>query len=286
MRVRRSPFPYGNRPISGFRKSKQPTVCFDHIIQKVVQINLTEFYDLIMEKGNKAAIYTKEEIRAFILDSSKTKISDVAVHKRINKMIALGRLSRIGNGQYTFASKPRFDYELASSASLEALHKLDERFGKGVRFVVYESTLLNRFLNHLIARPTVIAEVEKDLAETVFWFLKENGAANVLLNPSENENYFYNPYDGSGIIVKAMVSKSPIDEKNHKITIEKLVVDIVADKTLHMFYEGAEVPRMVEDILKDYAVKLDSVRNYAKRRHCLDRFANLVPEDLKEAFYD
>ena len=34
------------------------------------------------------------------------------------------------------------------------------------------------------------------------------------------------------------------------------MVDIVCDKTLHMFYEGAEVPRMAEDILKENAVKL------------------------------
>ena len=34
------------------------------------------------------------------------------------------------------------------------------------------------------------------------------------------------------------------------------MVDIVCDKAVHMFYEGAEVPRMAEDILKENAVKL------------------------------
>ena len=239
-----------------------------------------------MEVINKEKIYSKEELTYIILNSSKKDISDVAIHKRINKMIISGELVRVGNGQYAFTNKKKFDYSITSDASLNILNKLEERFDKSSRYIIYESTLLNIFLNHLIGRPTIIVEVEKDLVELVFWFLKEEGFKNVLLNPSENENYIYNPYDGSGIIIKTMVSKSPIYNKHHKITIEKLVVDIVIDKTLNMFYEGAEIPYMVEEILRNYAVKFDSIRNYAKRRHCLDRFIKYVPEELKGVFYD
>lgn len=239
-----------------------------------------------MEVINKENIYSKEQIKNIILQSCKTKISDVSIHKRINKMIELGELSRIGNGQYVFVNNNKFDYEIVYGISLNVLNKLKKRFNESTRYVVFESTLLNEFLNHLIARPTIIVEVEKDLVESTFWFLKEKGFKNVLLNPSEKENYIYNPYDGSGIIIKSLVSQSPINNKNHKITIEKLVVDIVCDKTLNMFYEGAEIPLMVEEILKHYAVKFDSVRNYAKRRHCLDKFFECVPEELKGVFYD
>ena len=239
-----------------------------------------------MRIPDKENIYTKEQVENIILDVSKTTISDVAIHKRINKMIAFGKLSRVGNGRYAFVGKRKFDYAIAHDVSVDVLNKLEKRFGKNVRFVIYESTILNMFLNHLIVRPTVIVEVEKDVAETVFWFLKEEGFGNVLLNPSEDENYLYNPYDGTGIIVKPMVSKAPIDHKRHKITIEKLAVDIVCDRTLNMFYEGAEISPMVEDILRNYAIKFDSVRNYAKRRHGFDKFIQYVPKELKGAFHD
>lgn len=237
-----------------------------------------------MEVINKENIYSKEQIKNIILQSCKTKISDVAIYKRINKMIDLGELSRVGNGQYVFINKNKFDYDVASSISLKILNYLRKRFDKSARYDIFESTVLNSFLNHLIARPTIIVEVEKDLVESTFWFLREKGFKDVLLNPSEKENYIYNPYDGSGIIIKSLVSQSPINNKNHKITIEKLVVDIVCDKTLNMFYEGAEIPLMVEEILKHYIVKFDSVRNYAKRRHCLDKFIKYVPEELKGVF--
>lgn len=239
-----------------------------------------------MEVNIKEKQYSKEQIKSIILDSSKGNISDVAIYKRINKMIASGELSRVGYGKYVFSNKKKFNYLLSNNASLEILNKLESRFEKGSKYIVYESTILNMFLNHLIARTTVIVEAEKDLVESMFWFLKEEGFKNVLLNPTENENYIYNPYDGSGVIIKTMVSKSPIDNKHHKITLEKLVVDIVCDKTLSMFFEGAEIPLMVEDLLMNYAVKYDSVRNYAKRRHCFEKFLRCVPDELKGVFND
>lgn len=239
-----------------------------------------------MESIIKEKQYSKEQIKSIILDTSKGNFSDVAIYKRINKMIALGELSRVGNGQYIFCNKKKFDYLITNNFSLEILDKLEHRFDKSSKYIIYESTILNMFLNHLIARPTVIVEVEKNLVESIFWFLKEEEFKNVLLNPSEKENYIYNPYDGSGVIIKTMVSKSPIDNKHHKITLEKLVVDIVCDKTLNMFFEGSEIPLMVENILMNYAVKFDSVRNYAKRRHCFDQLMKYVPDELKGVLDD
>lgn len=237
-----------------------------------------------MEITIKDKTYSKDEIRNIVFQQSQNEISDVALHKRINKMIDSGELSRVGNGQYVFVSKKKFDYLIAYDVSVDILNKLENRFDNTAKFIIYESTILNLFLNHLIGRPTIIVEVEKDLVETAFWYLKESGYQNVLLNPNENENYIYNQYDGKCIIVKTMVSQSPIDNKHHVTTIEKFIVDIVCDKTLNMFYEGAEIPNMIEDILNNYAVKYDTVRNYAKRRHCLDRLIKYVPEELKGAF--
>ena len=234
-----------------------------------------------MEVVSKEKLYSIEQIKNIILNSIDGNISDVAVYKRINKMIATGGLSRIRDGQYVFNNKNKFDYELEYDNSLNILNKLNNRFDSTAKYIIYESTILNWFLNHLLAKSTVIVEVEKDLVESVFWFLKEEGYNNIMLNPSDDEYYIYNPYDGGGIIIKSMVSKAPINNKHHKITIEKMVVDIVCDKTLNMFFEGAEIPYMVEDILKNYKVKFDTVKNYAKRRHCLDKFMKFVPEEMK-----
>ena len=235
-----------------------------------------------MKKGNKENIYSRKELTKII--SKESCLCSSAIYKRINKMIAYRELVRIANDQYVFSNKKIFDYSIVSNVSLKVFDKLKTKLDKGAKYIIYETTLLNMFLNHLIGKSTIIVEVEKELLESVFWFLKEEGFKYVLLNPAENDNYIYNSYDGSCIIIKSLISKSPIDNKSHKTTIEKLVVDIVCDKTLNMFFEGAEISYMVEEILNNYAVKFDSVRNYAKRRHSLDRFVNHVPEELKETF--
>ncbi len=68
------------------------------------------------------------------------------------------------------------------------------------------------------------------------------------------------------------------------MAIEKLLVDLVSDKTLNMFYEGAEIPLMLDEIFHCYSLKLDSVRNYAKRRHCLDKLVACLPDNMKDMF--
>jgi|GEM_PF-1434191 len=239
-----------------------------------------------METSIKEKIITKSELTNKICSGLASPISGVAIHKRINKMLKERKLARIGRGRYIEIKKHYFSYTLQRDVANDVLKVLQSHLHFTAKYVIYETSLLNLFLNHLIARSTIIVEVEKDLTHSVFWLLKDNGFSCVLLNPNSDENYFYNSYDGSGIIVKTMVSKAPIDNKNHRITIEKLMVDMVCDKTTNMFYEGAEIPNMLEDIVDSYAIKFDSVRNYAKRRHCLDRFIDHLPDEMKGLFND
>lgn len=239
-----------------------------------------------MEVMRKDIYFSKDELISNIFDSNNSALSKAGIYKRIKKMITNKNLQRISKGMYTYTSKEEFIYKVDSAVGLKVLRILKKNYYTDSRYIVYDSNVLNMFLNHLIANNTIIIEVEKDLVESVFWCLKDNGFKNVLLNPSENENYLYNPYNGSGIIVKTMVSKAPIDNKKHRITIEKLIVDIICDETLKMFYEGAEIQTMIEEILNNYIVKYDSVRNYAKRRNCYEKLLQLLPEKVKGAFND
>ena len=241
-------------------------------------------YHIDMEKTEKIRTLTKEEMKNIV--TGGIAISNAATYKRINKMISDGKISRVATGQYALTSKERFSYSLESKTSKKVFDVLTKKLHKSAKFIVYESSVLNLFLNHLIANSTVIVEVEKDLLEQVYWLLKDDGFKNVLLKPDENENYIYNPFNGEGIIVKSLVSKSPINKKEHKTSIEKLVVDIVIDKTINMFFEEAEKKDIVSNIFEKYGIKFDSVRNYAKRRHSLDRVLDYVPDKYISLFYE
>ena len=235
-----------------------------------------------MNKETMNKTYTKKELEAFILKEAGKKMNEAAVYKRINKMIDNGLLVRVGQGLYCFSDKPRYDYSFKESSSYVVFDLLKASFPDNLDYVVYETTILNEFLNHLLARSITIIEVTKNYAEDLFWTLKDQGIKDIMLNPTSDERYKYNP----SIIIKNMVTKAPIRLKEHKITIEKLVVDIICDNLLNQFYEGAEKQSMIEEIFGKYTVKYDSIKNYAKRRRIFDELIKYIPKEERNYFDD
>lgn len=206
-------------------------------------------------------------------------MSDVAMYKRINKMIFNGELTRVSTGQYEFSSKKRFIYSNPSNQLVRIKKDLEKSF-KSTKFILYELSILNEFIAGSVKERKIIIEAEKKIANSIYTYLKEKGYKDVLLNPNEEEFQKY----GGEIIIKTLVSKSPIDKKFHETTIEKLVVDLVTDKTLNMLMDERTAKKIVEIILKDYSLKYDSIKNYAKRRHAWDKFMGEIPEEQKYLF--
>ena len=83
-----------------------------------------------------------------------------------------------------------------------------------------------------------------------------------------------------------LISKCPIDRKNRRITVEKLTIDMVCSPVLNCFYEGAELHHMIEDILSNYKVRYDTLKNYAKRRNALERLKAYLPQLAGDFFGD
>ena len=239
-------------------------------------------YTIAMKNKDEIKTYTKEEIEQYVLNEAGKEMNEAAIYKRINKLLDSGVLVRIGQGLYCFSDKRKYDYSFEEPISYQVLDVLNKSFPNNLEYIVYESTILNEFLNHLLAHSVTIIEVPKNYAEDIFWALQESGFKDVMLNPTSDERYKYNP----SIIIKNMVTKAPIKLKEHKITIEKLVVDIICDNLLNQFYEGAEKQRMIKEIFDKYAVKYDSVKNYAKRRKAFDELIKYIPKEERSYFDD
>ena len=115
----------------------------------------------------------------------------------------------------------------------------------------------------------VFLQVEKESSIYIFRFLQEQGIQNVLYKPSQNE---FNLYWSKGcIIVTDMISEAPIrSDKPHSILLEKMLVDILADKLISITFSKAELPDIYEQAQSRY--RLDKVRmlRYARRRNRQD----------------
>ena len=88
------------------------------------------------------------------------------------------------------------------------------------------------------------------------------------LNPDENllEHYIYE--ERVSIIVKPLVTKTPL-EKEQKIStpsIKKILVDIFVDRKLFSAFQGSELVHIFNTLYRTYALNITKMTAYAKRR--------------------
>lgn len=113
----------------------------------------------------------------------------------------------------------------------------------GVTYNLWETRWLMEFTKHQAAVHMIILEADKGIIESIFYLLKDKGFKSVFLKPDRNlmEKYISEEYES--IIVKPMISRSPI-QKINKIpvaTLEKILVDLFCDTGIFYPYKGVEM---------------------------------------------
>ena len=110
-------------------------------------------------------------------------------------------------------------------------------------------------------------EVEKDASESVFTFLTGT-IKNVFFNPDEEifDRYIHN--QDEILIVKNMVSESPMIEKEKIIipALEKLLVDMLIDRALFSAQQN-EKEFIMRSAMENVTLNELKMRRYAIRRN-------------------
>ena len=114
-------------------------------------------------------------------------------------------------------------------------------------------------------------ETEKDLVNSAFFNLTDQ-VKNLFLQPTENEIEIYVLEKENPVILKSIISRSPlqkINDKNFRINIprlEKILTDIYCDRHIYYFYSGIELENIFENALNRYAIDFSRLFSYAARR--------------------
>ena len=194
-------------------------------------------------------------------------LSDSTYHWAISNLVREGRIIRLGYDAYAGPDssnkkeyRPRY-----SELALGLINQISEKY-PFLAFTVFETVMMNDFLNHLIAQNTVFIQAEKESSIFVFRFLQENGYQNVMYKPGKNDFDLY--WSKDGIVVTDLISEAPLRTgEPHTIMLEKMLVDMVADKLIRYTYSKAELPDVFAQAQNYYY--LDNVRllRYARRRN-------------------
>lgn len=197
----------------------------------------------------------------------KPDLSESTYHWAISKLVRDGVLTRLGYDSYSlFKCLTKEEYVPVYSDTAARLIRLVSKKYPYVQFTVFETVLMNEFLNHLIAQNTVFLQVEKESSIYIFRFLQEQGIQNVMYKPEKKDFNLY--WSKDCVIITDLISEAPIRiDSPHSIMLEKMLVDMSADKLIAATFSKAELPDVCEQAQSKYL--LDKVRmlRYARRRN-------------------
>lgn len=191
--------------------------------------------------------------------------SDNTINMYLSKLKKGSVINSPSRGIYEMDSNISFQPNI--SASLKRVFNKVKREFPYIAFCVWDSVWLNDFMRHQPFKHYVVIELEKDAAESVFSFLTEINK-NVFFNPDEEifDRYINNQEEV--LIVKNMVTESPLAEKDNIIipALEKLLVDMLIDTNLFSAQQN-EKEFIMRSVMEKYTLNQLKMRRYAVRRN-------------------
>lgn len=224
--------------------------------------------------------FSRQDFEKGILDAG-IDISEKSLSRILAKLINNQLIIRIKRNQYeTVKENIRFDFDYELSHRANEINQNILKKYPLIEYQIWDLTVLNQFLNHLLSHNCIFVEVESDLVDTVFDLLSEEGY-HVLLDP-DDKMFFRYSRDGV-VIVRKLISQAPnnvMDKK--KISLERLLVDIVVDKLIQSIISYTEIPDIYHECLLHYNINLKKVLRYASRRNSKDRIEKIIEGDRED----
>ena len=226
---------------------------------------MTMWADQALSKLPQGKICHRNELFQ-IFQSEKPDLTDSTFRWALYNLQQDQKLFRAGYNAYTVAEQTTLPVwqPLYSMQADSVMQFLDARFS-ALSFVMFESVLLNEFLNHQIAQNTIYVQVEKDISSFAFDVLQDAYDGRVLYRPGKKELEHY--WAEGCLIVLDLISQAPLSTENpHEISAEKLLVDIIAEKSIAGLFSQSELPSIFESMTDSYQIDSRKMFRYAGRR--------------------
>lgn len=220
------------------------------------------------------AVFETQDIIAFYEQTEKD-IKQTTVNWRVHTLVQSGVLQRIGRGKFTLGEGKNYIPEI-SSATKSIFKKLKAEF-PFANLCVWNTSVLNEFMQHQPNRFFVLVETDKETTNSVFYFLREIKKS-VFVEPTSDilEKYIVNEKDI--FIIKPLVSEAPTQNINgvETATIEKMLVDIFCDDVIFLAQQGAEMRTIFKNAFDKYTINQSKMLRYADRRRKKEELTKFV----------
>ena len=241
-----------------------------------------QWYEHTVEKLEPDRQYSHQALISK-LRQDNPELRESSYHWAISGMLQSGSIVKTGYNEYRIPDGREkkiytpFYSELASAL----LAQVSEKFPL-VSFTVFETVLMNDFLNHLVAQNTVFLQVEKEYSIFVFRYLQDLGYTDLMYKPSKADFSLY--WKADCIVVTDLISEAPVRESSpHEICLEKLLVDMCCDKLISATYSQAEYPEVLREAMNGWHVERPKLLRYARRRGKEAEIRRILEENCPES---
>lgn len=205
---------------------------------------------------------------------------DTQLRNLIGNMLSSNEIIRVGRNLYSKADASKLEqnyYNKFSPEAVELMQLIDEEYSD-IKYQVWELRWLNEFLNHLVSTNYIFVDVENDGCEFVYSTLNEEYSGKILLKPTLKELDYYS--GDNTVIIERLISESPrTNDFQHGTPLEKIIVELFANKALVEMVSRGDYPMMLEDMFKKYTINQTKLFRYAKRRNKYEELVEYIRDN-------
>lgn len=246
---------------------------------KILRYLHVERLNLYMEKdisNLQNIIFNKNKLFNMLINEFGV-LSNNTLEKYLKRYLDSGQIARVGRNAYCIKNNLK-DYEFTySDISINIAKILTNNFDN-LDFRIFELYQLNPFLNHQIAHNAIFVFIEKELTMTAFELLRKEYLGKILINPTIKD--FFNYRQENIIIIRNLLTESPKSKELFWHTnLEKMLVDIVADKLLKAMFSESEYPNIFITTFETYVIDESQMFRYARRRKAENKIKGIINEE-------
>lgn len=231
--------------------------------------------------------FTRREMLSSFRESNLA-FSPATVTSCLIALTETGVLHKLRRGVFSIADarlQPFVPYYDEGMQALESMIRNQFHF---IRFCVWNSYDIKRFSHYVVNMDVIFVDVERVAVESVFHFLiNANLDREVYLNPTVDD-YSYYIYGKPVIVVRPLVSESPLIAyagNSNRVALEKMLVDIVIDDDF-IFLHDYESLRFYRNVIDTCTFNKTKLLRYATRRGCKDKINNILETAEQEELLD
>lgn len=150
-----------------------------------------QWYEATSKKLEAGHRYSHQELIK-LLKNNYPQMRDSSYHWAVCGMLKSGSLTKIARNVYVVQNERKKPVYRPAYSDLAAklISQVSDKY-PSVHFTVFETALMNDFLNHLVAQNTVYIQMENDVSVFVFRFLQELGYDHLLYKPNKDDYALY-----------------------------------------------------------------------------------------------